>query len=266
MIGVLLLCHLGVQNPNIWTDWASCDKMHPIQLFALCEKRSDDTVCQKHGIQILNIHKSKWCEKGIAHNTFYAFKHIVEHFPDIEIVYLASGFCLPVQQPSYLYRKPFILPKGHVDHPQLWNPRETSMAILLESPSGEVGGIQWMSLSRTAIQSLRANESLLKQTQVGNKVFCPDETYLQTLVYHKHSFQNVAITDQSKSSNDSPSPIEWHKSAQKRTIVWDQTSKRRFNTPQVLNFAREAGYVFSRKYHCLPGINSFADLVQYMYT
>jgi hypothetical protein len=274
---VLILCHKGVQNPKVWLDWASCEHDYPIKLFALCENGQgsgsgpDDLVCQQHGIRISNLLPSQWAGRNIAHNTFYALKHIAESNEiDIDIVYLVSGYCLPVQWPSFFYRKPFSLPPDHVDHPKVWDPRQSSLAIL--SSSDElVGGVQWISLTVDTIRVLRADDALLDRAALvyenGSHEQCPDETYIHTLVSRCSSqVQDVAFMDQSRSRWNSPSPIEWKRSDRMRRTIWDDEATSKMNTRGVLCFAHRAGYAFSRKFYYLPGICTFQDLLDYAFS
>jgi hypothetical protein len=269
MTAVLILCHRGVQNPKIWLDWASCDPKHPIQLFALCENGSDDAVCRQYDLRAhVNMLPSEWAGRNIAHNTFYALKHIADTYPEIEIVYLVSGHCLPVQWPAFFYRKPFPLPQDHVDHPKVWDPRQSSLAVLTRSKDGVVGGVQWISLTGAVIRTLCADDTLLDQLALaytnGSHPQCPDESYIHTLVSRARlPFQDIAITDQSHSKWDSQSPIEWKLSDRKRRITWDDETTYTENTRGVLWFAHGACYAFSRKFCYLPGICTFQGLFDY---
>ena len=199
---------------------------------------------------------TSWCDKSIAINTLRAFRHVVDLAPEVDIVYLVSGFCLPVQRPGYLYQKRIRLPPLHVNGGVTWRPRSNSITVV-STKDGILAGTQWIALERDTIRRLEPDETMF-HGQGG----CPDEYYIQTLVRRQGiPYQDVPYMDTCKSSPRSRSPIEWKGLDEKRRIVWDTDSSRVDMTGrQFLRFAHDAGYVFVRKFHPLNDIKTYAQL------
>lgn len=246
---VLLLANNGINNPSLWSDWATRDAAHPIRLYAACENSRTDSICRDQSVSIEFV-KSEWCGKGIAQNTLAALRYIANLPYPPPIIYLASGSCLPVQSSSYLYRETIVLPKGHTNAKQRWYPSKPSMTVVKRYPD-YVECTQWISLTPDLIHQIKDDAKLLRRKETRS---CPDEVYIQTLVDrlgpNATAYQDVPFTDQCKEKSDSPSPITWDldHDSRRHQISWDDQTYKHFTALQSLQFAHRSGYVFARKY------------------
>ena len=254
-VGILILAHRGVQNADLWATWASSDVEHPIELFALCES-GEDRICVSCGLKdIHGIRQSKWCGKKIALNTLRAFRHICNTRDDLIIIYLVSGFCLPLQSPAFFYQSVISLPKSHVDGGKQWNPRDTSMCVIKHHPRRIIECTQWIALTPACVRQIKDDSSLEKLLDnrkiVSQK--CPDEWYIQSLIWRQNiPFQDVAFVDICHSNHLSKHALTWDLSpsqaSKKRRIEWDDDSYTKMNANQFLLFAQKAKYAFARKF------------------
>ena len=259
MIGVLILAHAGVANPEIWIDWAESDPQHPIRLFALCEGRRRDThdaVCFTYNLSITML-PTTWCGPSIAVNTIRALREAIRLDPHIKIIYLVSGHCLPVQRPEYLWRTSIILPRDHVDAGKRWYPSRSTVNITASDKKRQwFRGVQWISVTRDVIRDVLVEDpDLYRQLQTTSDQ-CLDETYLHTLIWRSGvRVQDVCFTDMSHTSHKDPSPITWNLDDERRRTLWSEDGRDVYETMtgrSALAFAHRAGYVFCRKFHPSP--------------
>lgn len=250
-LAVLLLAHKGVQNPGMWLQWANSDKDHPVQLYSLCESGSKDDICLK-GLNI-KILPSKWCGKEIAVNTLNALKAICRQKNNIGIIYLVSGYCVPLQGPSYLYQESIRLPANHVNGGQLWKPFENSMTVVRKLGPMAIECTQWIALTPETIQTIEPDQELLDSRLATLK--CPDEWYIQTLVHRsKCAYQKIAFMDFCHKHHMSKSPEEWNLlSDTPKRVEWTRSSFKTFDVRWYLIWARNAGYSFARKFEAIDG-------------
>jgi len=88
-------------NPEIWKDWERLGggAVKLLLLPGVNEQPTNVDAIPRVGIEVLH---TEWGHKNIAINTLNGFKWVAAHFPEAQIVYLASGHCLPIQHPRYL--------------------------------------------------------------------------------------------------------------------------------------------------------------------
>lgn len=261
-VAVLILAHKGVANPKIWLQWAESDKTrYPVYLYALCESKSQDCVCTRHGLQTVRILPSRWCGKNIAVNTLNALKQICKQKKNLAIIYLVSGHCLPLQPPSYLYSESITLPTTHVDNGKKWHPLQTSMTVLKHHKGNIVECTQWIALEPETINQLHHDKQLLNSSVVRKQ--CPDEWYIQTLVHRAGiPYQNIAYMDFCHRTHSSRSPVLWDlHSKERKRIEWTYTSYRYVNAEAVFKFSQKAGYAFARKFQTTTDSDHYFRIV-----
>jgi hypothetical protein len=260
---VLILAHQGIQNPNIWISWSKSDPKHPIQLYVVNE---DKSIIPQDGFTLLDIPliPSTWGSKEIVINTMTAFKEIVNKKPKPTIIYLVSGYCLPIQQPNFLYQTIHRTKKTHANFYSTitWNPQISTFPILKDTTSEVVSSVQWISLTSNVIHQLVDDSKLIKDTP--DFYGTPDEYYIQTLVRRLGvPTQNYSLMDASYIKKEHNSPIIWDlNNENKIEIMWGPRSSRLINAWESLTFAHKSGYVFSRKFKKILDYNDFNTFFQ----
>jgi len=262
----MILAHEGVKNPEIWKDWERLGH-GAIKLLVLPGLERNEP---PDGIPTVKIRvlESTWGHKNIAINTLNGFKWVAKHIPEAEIVYLVSGHCIPVQHPCYLLCGLVKLPALHCCPNKWWNPLKSSMPVF-HREEGYIETSQWISLNLSMIGAIDSQEALIQEIESCNPHHYPDEYYIQTLVHRANlPFQNVPTTDYCHTEPDSFRPILWEFNEVSRKVYWFKTKgknvSKHLTAKEALRFAREAGYVFARKYHRNESIATFQQLLHYM--
>lgn len=261
---VLILAHKGIQNPHIWISWATNDPDHPINLYVANE---DKSMTPLDGIELLDIPfvASQWGSKEIAINTMTALRKIVEEHPDHSIIFIVSGYCLPVQPSAFLYPKTHTVKKQHVDFDKCktWNTHSITFPFLYEDKANAlVSSIQWISLTPDSIRRLVDDPQLLETRPEGCS--SPDEYYIQTLLKRTSlPVQDYTFMDICTVRMSDPSPIVWNLNENVVTeVAWGPRSTRFMTGLEFLAFAHQAGYAFARKFSTLNNCHDFDTFLE----
>lgn len=272
-VAILLLAHVGVQNPEVWNSWAHSDPRHPIRLYAVCEKKPDhDVICRQHGMHTLQLRPSAWCHRNIAVNTLTALRAIAEKDKEISIIHVVSGYCLPMQAPRYFYTR-HVLPPGHGEAGKTWYPFRTCLTANRLADDGVLDSMQWLSVTPRDVLSLRDDAELLDTVDSAHRDHCADESYIQTLLYRAGAdIQYISTMFKVYTRPNAPSPIEWKPtSRRRRRIVYGAcvpacvgSKYATMTAREILRTAHAWGYAFARKFLADPSLKSYKDLVQIM--
>ncbi|MEO1640307.1 MAG: beta-1,6-N-acetylglucosaminyltransferase [Pseudomonadota bacterium] len=234
-LGVIMLVHTGFDRAaemvRHWTD-AGCpvvlhvDSNVPADQFdAFHDEVSDNSL-----VRFSERHRCEWGTWGLVAASQDATSLLLEEFPDVGHVYLASGACLPLRPVAelrdYLGRHPdtdFIESATTADVPwtvggldkerftlrfpfawkkqrwlfDRWVQVQQLLGLKRQIPEGLIPhmGSQWWCLTRQTLDAILTDPQRPTYDRYFRKVWIPDESYYQTLArLHARKIESRSLT------------------------------------------------------------------------
>ena len=221
-VGIIMLVHTAFERAEqVARHWnaSGCpvvihvDEAVSRKAFATCKTKLSDL----QDIRFSSRHRCEWGTWGIVAVTQEASEQMLESFPDVRHVYLASGSCLPLRPVEelidYLAERPntdFIESATTADVPWTvggldeerftlrfpfsWKRHrilfdgyvklQRRLRFSRKMPNGITPhmGSQWWCLTRQTLSSILEDPDRKLYDRYFRRVWIPDESYFQTLV------------------------------------------------------------------------------------
>ncbi|KAM3578146.1 hypothetical protein VYU27_000242 [Nannochloropsis oceanica] len=200
-VGILFLAHDGVANPSLWEKWRESDPAFAsrIRFFVFRNEAISHTSTFANQNDLLLRMRTKWCCSSIVRATVKSLDAILTKDADVEIIYIVSGFDIPIQPPSAFFTTRAVVTEGV---PKSVVPFQTVLAFTPgeDAPFKVAKGwgkknedvrqsvvchVQWCGLARDHAQRIVEFPELDRFLDIGNKMSkacCPDEWVLGTIL------------------------------------------------------------------------------------
>ena len=109
-IVILFLAHEGVQHPSLWWYWwqrnvqARNEVAFVVHASNNLNNKPDHHGFVNHHRLFQSFNKTKWGDFNLVQAYIRCIKHILQTFPALQIVYLVSGYCIPITPIEQLLR------------------------------------------------------------------------------------------------------------------------------------------------------------------
>ena len=230
-ICLLFLAHDHVQNPYLWTLWRA-QAGHESSALQFYVYDSNNRQHLPGWMRVPFSVTTAWNTPSLVTAHMASLRHILASDTTVQIVYLVSGYDVPIVCPSILLGTD--ITKSRVQCEQLEQYRVT--ATHCRPPDEEYTtfaiGSQWVATSRelaamlvtvdfTVLEKYRTY--LTKRYGMRNNI-SPDEFYLPTMIRTQNwEVLNTAITGQEKRKSTDSSPITWYSLDRLRSAIISQS-------------------------------------------
>jgi len=269
-VGILFLAHDGVANPGVWESWLASDPSVDVRFFVFCNEsvRHGRAFVERHDLGVRC--PTAWGTSSIVRATVLCYRKIYDGFPEVAVVYLVSGSCVPLQPPRFFFERsapgsfyydfrPFsslvqYVPAGPVKRNPLWSrgPRWPLLRRHLRCH------LQWCALSREHVRAVVEFPGLDWLYEEGDRVrevWCPDEWVLGTVLSlcGARGVRDRPTTDHVRERFEDEHPVTWSSWRVPRRFYepWEDREVVCSLARRVAE-ARGHGYLFFRKVGVQP--------------
>lgn len=257
------MAHSGVQQPDLWNWWVEPYK-DKIKFRVFCNpehvERQKDFLKAGTENRLLPFHmETGWAKISLVEAQFRGYKFILEEFgyKKVRMIYLVSGFDIPVMSPKKLLEMPKISRVPVLDVLKFKNPEGKKYTFLRSVQWIHLTGRLANKLANTPTETIHfvaRNLDLYNQnhsTEVYDEIVPATILRALGILFGKDCDSKLCcaddtLTDFERHKNSDPSPVEWDTLDTKKKIATEKGFRKR-SLRQIMIEDKEQEFVFFRK-------------------
>lgn len=212
---ILFLAHKGVMQPEWWNKWKNASEEYKnniiFRVHAPLNPEHGEKFCNDNTIGFYD-EQTKWCRPSLVKVYFSCLKSIMIEFPANSLIYLVSGYDIPIRPSRYMFQDKYEI---YNTETKIFDPKTYNHKLSRICKVNDTQSHQWLALSSDDANKIYYNYENNFQKYIDmwyiDRKGCPDETFITNIINIINLKYDVKCTtiDYRSNCND-PSPIEWN--------------------------------------------------------